>query len=131
MQNRVDVAIECGQGWNSLIVPLIDYVEDHNSKVTNEEDKITITQIKEKFGGLEFYTHNTTKELEKMIREARNKSYKKCEICGSEENVGQTTDGWITTCCEKCIREFVNSDKISRKWRKVGSKKDKIIKYEK
>lgn len=131
IQDIVDVAIECNSGWNSLIEPLIDYVEDYNNKVANEENKITITQIKEKFGGLEFYTNNTTKELDKMVHQARINSYKKCEICGSEENVGQTTDGWITTCCEKCVRDIVNSNKMSRKWRKIGSKRNKTIKYEK
>lgn len=93
--------IECGKGWNKLITPILDYIDIYNSG-QKDEDKIQVYQIKEKFGGLRIYVSYTTPELEKMIKEAEDQSYKVCEYCGSTDNVQQTKTGWIKTLCEKC-----------------------------
>lgn len=93
--------IECGKGWNKLITPILDYIDIYNSG-QKEENKIQVYQIKEKFGGLRIYVSNTTKELDKMIKEAEDQSYKVCEYCGSTDNVKQAGKGWIKTLCEKC-----------------------------
>lgn len=93
--------IECGKGWNKLIVPILDYIDLYNS---GHDDKIEILQIKEKFGGLRIYTSFSTPELDQLIDDAEEQSFKTCEYCGSTENVSQTT-GWIKTLCRKCMRE--------------------------
>ena len=93
--------IECGKGWNKLIIPILDYIDLYNS---GHDDKIEIFQIKEKFGGLRIYTSFSTPELDKLIDDAEEQSFKTCEYCGSTENVSQTT-GWIKTLCRKCMRE--------------------------
>ena len=51
IRDRVEIDFECGSGWDKIIEPLINYVEDYNKKAEKEEDKIIIAQIKEKFGG--------------------------------------------------------------------------------
>ena len=93
--------IECGKGWNKLIIPILDYIDLYNS---GHDDKIEILQIKEKFGGLRIYTSFSTPELDQLIDDAEEQSFKTCEYCGSTENVSQTT-GWIKTLCSKCMRE--------------------------
>lgn len=93
--------IECGKGWNKLIIPILDYIDLYNS---GHDDKIEILQIKEKFGGLRIYTSFSTPELDQLIDDAEEQSFKTCEYCGSTENVSQTT-GWIKTLCRKCMRE--------------------------
>lgn len=93
--------IECGKGWNKLIIPILDYIDLYNS---GHDDKIEILQIKEKFGGLIIYTSFSTPELDQLIDDAEEQSFKTCEYCGSTENVSQTT-GWIKTLCRKCMRE--------------------------
>ena len=93
--------IECGKGWNKLIIPILDYIDLYNS---GHDDKIEIFQIKEKFGGLRIYTSFSTPELDQLIDDAEEQSFKTCEYCGSTENVSQTT-GWIKTLCRKCMRE--------------------------
>lgn len=93
--------IECGKGWNKLIIPILDYIDLYNS---GHDDKIEIFQIKEKFGGLRIYTSFSTPELDQLIDDAEEQSFKTCEYCGSTKNVSQTT-GWIKTLCRKCMRE--------------------------
>lgn len=93
--------IECGKGWNKLIIPILDYIDLYNS---GHDDKIEILQIKEKFGGLRIYTSFSTPELDQLIDDAEEQSFKTCEYCGSTENVSQTT-GWIKTLCSKCMRK--------------------------
>lgn len=40
--------IECGKGWIPLIKPIVEYIDNYNNG-KNEEDKIYINQIKEKW----------------------------------------------------------------------------------
>ena|SRR5574343_828261 len=80
-----------GQGWHSLVKPLIDYCLAHN---------IPIHQIKEKFGGLRFYTGAAPDELLDMISEAEKKSYTLCETCGKPGTLKKER-GWLRTACEE------------------------------
>jgi hypothetical protein len=59
---------------------------------------ITASQVKEKFGGLRFYTNGYTDEVSGMIRMAESMSYRTCEVCGSP---GRSNNyGWISTLCD-------------------------------
>ena len=59
---------------------------------------ITASQVKEKFGGLRFYTNGYTDEIGGMIRMAESMSYRTCEVCG---NPGRSNHhGWISTLCD-------------------------------
>jgi hypothetical protein len=59
---------------------------------------ITASQVKEKFGGLRFYTNGFTDEVSGMIRMAESMSYRTCEVCG---NPGRSNNyGWISTLCD-------------------------------
>ena len=82
--------IECGAGWKDLYQPLID---ECNAK------GIAVAQVKEKFGGLRFYTDGTDPDLQQKIFAAEAKSYTVCEICGKPGT--PTKGGWIRTLCEE------------------------------
>ena len=59
---------------------------------------ITASQVKEKFGGLRFYTNGYDGEVSGMIRMAESMSYRTCEVCGSP---GRSNNyGWISTLCD-------------------------------
>ena len=96
--------IECGKGWHDEIKVVIDYIENYN-KDKNDDKKICILQIKEKFGGLRIYCNFYTNELESLIRNAEQNCEHICELCGSKENIGKTL-GWITTCCKDCVKKM-------------------------
>ena len=106
--------IECNKGWYGLIIPIVEYINDFNSKMESPDKYIKITQIKEKYGSLRFYTSFGTKELYEMIDKAEDDSYNICETCGSSEHVGHTLRGWEITCCKNCLEKLnINKDNWS------------------
>jgi hypothetical protein len=59
---------------------------------------VTASQVKEKFGGLRFYTNGYTEGIGAMISMAESMSYRTCEECG---NPGRSNNyGWISTLCD-------------------------------
>ena len=69
--------------------------------------QVEAVQIKEKFGGLRFYTHGGDDLVQGMIWLAESMSYNICEECGSTNNVTQTK-GWIISMCEDCMTRYKN-----------------------
>jgi hypothetical protein len=75
---------------------------------------VKVAQVKEKFGGLRFYIHHgefppfMEREHFDKLDEIANKSFKTCELCGTQENVrtgSSTGRGWILTLCDTCREE--------------------------
>jgi hypothetical protein len=128
LSEKAGVAIECANGWNRLIEPIVDYINEYNETVP-DENKIKIKQIKEKFGGLRFYAENKTDHLKDMIEAAEHEAIHTCEICGGKYDIGQTADGWITTCCRKCIQELATKAKRDRRWYSQAERRVIDIKY--
>jgi len=68
------------------------------NKVPPHMPHITASQVKEKFGGLRFYTNGYTDVIGAMISIAESMSYRTCEVCG---NPGRSNNhGWISTLCD-------------------------------
>jgi len=86
---------ECLDGWFWLIDNLCECIQ-HN------KIDLQATQVKEKFGGLRFYTTPRDDETHGMIELAESMSYNICEKCGSTEDVSSTEKGWVRTRCQKC-----------------------------
>ncbi len=101
--------IEVGNGWYNIVYDLCSKI---NNKLSDDEkEKFIVTQVKEKFGGLRFYTNLVNDEVEKLIIEAEEKSFKTCEKCGK---VGKKRLdlGWVKCYCtyhyllEKSLRRM-------------------------
>lgn len=94
---------ECGDGWEPLIRGLSEELEHQNLGATNP---IQARQVKEKFGGLRFYTNPVDEYINEVIQEAEAESLKTCEDCGSIDPTITTSSGkdhgWIRTLCPKC-----------------------------
>lgn len=119
--------IECGEGWYKLLQPIFDYIEEYNKDKVNDDEKLIPLQIKEKFGGLRVYMNFYTDELNKLIEDAEDEAYNTCEICGSKEDIGQTT-GWITTMCRECVKKMAKKSKTGYvNWRSYKDKKLHMI----
>ena len=97
--------LECGDGWYDLIYTLCSQIAcelKYNQKGT----KVQVIQVKEKFGGLRFYTSGATDEIHGMIRMAEATSYKICDVCGNKgEN--RNNRGWYETTCEEHKRKEI------------------------
>lgn len=85
---------ECSEGWNKLICDLIQGLVDIGW------DR-QICQIKEKWGGLRFYTNGVTDEMHILIRDAEELSMSTCEVCGTTEGVKLRGNGWVQSVCEE------------------------------
>ena len=99
MPKQQDRYAECGPGWAELYTPLFEACEAH---------KVKVLQVKEKFGGLRFYTPHTGPDwLRNLINLVEQHSYHVCEKCGEP---GQTASfgGWYSTLCPQHTRERNN-----------------------
>jgi len=91
MESLMVYGFECGDGWINLIDKLC-------SDITNLKTECMVVQVKEKFGGLRFYTEGTSNEVFDLIRKAEEDSFNICEICGES---GKLIDfhGWMMVRC--------------------------------
>jgi hypothetical protein len=74
---------------------------------------IQITQIKEKYGGLNFYYYGGDDYISGLVDFAESISYSICEFCGSTTGVGQT-EGWMYTICWNCYEKNEKANQL--KW---------------
>ncbi len=74
-------------------------VEEKKLAMEEAEKQIPVAvQIKEKFGGLRFYTGPATEQHRNYITFAESMSYRTCEECGAPGK--RYTDGWHRTLCD-------------------------------
>ena len=109
------------EGWLPIIDKLcgcIQHYIDYHVSYTKEEkykpDQVTCSQMKEKFGGLRFYTNGHDEVVEGMIKMAEHLCDFKCQDCGSEEDLGMTT-GWLSVLCRNCV--IANGDRAMIGWK--------------
>lgn len=92
--------LSCGKGWFWLIDILCQNLQYDTDE--NGYPQIEAVQVKEKFGGLRFYTNGADKKHQGMIWLAESLSLEICEECGTHKNVSQNKQGWIRTLCKEC-----------------------------
>jgi len=94
-ENLMSFGFECGDGWFSLIYEL-------SKKLSEVNPECIAVQVKEKFGGLRFYTDYINAEGDKAIDEAERMADNTCEFCGSTNSSVKKRGGWIKTLCDEC-----------------------------
>ena len=91
---------ECGKGWWPLIEKVAAAIDSFNA--AHPETPVKVSQIKQKFGGLRIYHHNTPEDLRQLIDEAVSASWHTCEKCGSTTDVTTNLEGYRLTLCPDC-----------------------------
>ena len=104
LNNYKDFELTYAKGWKYLYKPILAKIDEINEN-RNDKNKVVLLQIKEKFGGLRIYVNNGTEELKKMILEAEKQSYNVCDECGTTENVGIASAGYLKTKCFNCAEK--------------------------
>jgi hypothetical protein len=113
----ISFGFETGDGWHPLIIKLIEDIAANDPL-----QAVRITQIKEKFGILRAYFDYNFPEgssppedycdkIDKLVEDAEVLSSNTCEHCGGSPAT-QTTNGWITTLCERCMVKNENEKRI-------------------
>ena len=111
---------ECNQGWKEILDNACGLIQNHcdnlEARNNNQANQVKAVQIKEKFGGLRFYTNMVDDYIRGVINMAEFMSYSTCEICGDkafeftlEEKEQRST--WEPILCEKHLIEH-NQRKI-------------------
>lgn len=97
---------ECDDGWGALITEL-------EIKLKALAPDYTLSQVKEKFGGLRYsasagdVSEETAKQFYDLIREAEAKSYRVCECCGQPGRLSRRGKaGWYKTLCPSCSEKL-------------------------
>lgn len=99
----------CGDGWFDIIDALCYQIQQYEQLERSQESiRVSVSTVKQKFGGLRFYTDNQDEMITGMIRVAEAISYKICENCGNSGKCNSTA-GWYFTLCDKCRKEKISS----------------------
>lgn len=97
-----------GPGWWPIIETLCHQIHHHVEWKQNQLEKyqrgegcpdVTVTQIKEKFGGLRFYYDGGDDTVDGMVRMAESWAARTCEECGAPGK--SRSGGWVRTLCDK------------------------------
>jgi len=100
-QSLMAFGCEINAGWRPIVWKLTEDIEKQLEKTPVAE--FEIVQVKEKFGGLRYYTSVGNDKIFKMINNAEEKSFKTCEKCGEKGSI-DARYSWILTLCTKCKR---------------------------
>ena len=96
---------EVGNGWFGILSDLSSCI---NSYITTQIkwndskafENVEVTQVKEKFGTLRFYTQGCDNHIDGLIQYAEHLSSITCEDCGSVGEL-RTNSGWHVTLCDE------------------------------
>ncbi len=128
-----------GNGWFSLLDNLCRNIQHHIDNPPYEFDadencyrpatkptcsQVVAAQVKEKFGGLRFYTSGGDEYTHALIDDAEALSYSICEECGRmDDDVGRNRKGWIQTTCREHAQnpnDFTpNHSELGEIWKQV------------
>lgn len=86
-----------GDGWLPIIDKLCTAIQERI--IEKGLSQLHAVQIKEKFGGLRFYTDANYDDFRDLILAAENEAYKTCEECGKPGTL--RTNGWMKTACDE------------------------------
>lgn len=97
--HRTNISVP--DAWISLVDSMCQEIQDYCDN--NDIEQVICEQMKEKFGGLRFYTNSASDEIYNIISKYENKSRKICQECGCEDcKVYNTKGSWIRFICELC-----------------------------
>ncbi len=95
--------MECDDGWFDLIWMLSLALED---EAKTSGATIEAMQVKEKFGGLRFYTGPCTERGYTLIGLAEGMSVRTCEVCGKHGRTCVRGGSWLKTVCKAHAEEL-------------------------
>ncbi|HEY1133278.1 MAG TPA: hypothetical protein VGE77_01760 [Nocardioides sp.] len=90
--------IDCQKGWYPILARL-------DTDLAALDAAYEVHQVKEKFGGLRYYTHTekdgVRERFETRIQQAEQEAYRTCELCGTAGSLAKRGT-WYQTLCGAC-----------------------------
>jgi hypothetical protein len=117
------------KSWIPIVDMLCASIQNYVDTVSHYDKKqdkwvgveqVTCFQMKEKYGSLCFYTNGNDEFVNGMIYLAEHLSHNTCQDCGSNEDLGTTSD-WIAVLCRKCV--IANGDRAMNGWKPLNKNK--------
>ena len=101
-----DFTYDVGKGWTEILTNAFKQIAEAFDKEGVDFSEFSVSQIKEKFGGLRIYTGSLDVDVAdqvcEIIDDAETESCRTCEWCGK---LGKARNGgWIKTLCEECYK---------------------------
>lgn len=93
-------------GWLQLFLQCCEDIYEPLKKV-DYLHKFRFTQIKEKWGRMELYTHGATKEVQDIIDKYRFLSQQVCSVCGKPATV--MTYGYVCPYCSEHVKDSMTN----------------------
>ena len=101
-----DFTYDVGKGWTGILTNAFKQIAEAFDEVGVDFSEFSVSQIKEKFGGLRIYTGSLDVDVAdqvcEIIDDAETESCWTCEWCGKPGKI--RGGGWIKTLCEECYK---------------------------
>lgn len=94
---------ECGDGWFDLLYKLSLKIAKHIE--VKKLENFGVSQVKEKYGTLRYYTYYEDDLISQFIEEAERESAVTCEQCGKQGEM-RNLSGWYMTLCSECLESL-------------------------
>lgn len=105
LYSNVRCGFQCPEGWCDIVWRLSEQLEPLG---------VQCDQVKEKFGGLRFYTRGTEdpndKCIDDLIRAAEHEAARTCDICGKPGQIGKWTEHYVRAMCPEHTPKDVEHD---------------------
>jgi hypothetical protein len=90
--------IDIGPGWFDIVLRL-------DAQIAAVHPDYEVYQVKEKFGGLRYYTSlDGDPQVDPWIQAAEDEAEHSCEVCAADAATS-STGGWLHTLCAKHTME--------------------------
>ncbi len=103
-----EARFETSDGWYDLLRNLFAAVHDEVTRMGIDKEKVTFTQIKEKFSMLTaYYTCEDqvlSDTMSKLVHIYGTRSLEICELCGAKGS-GTTDQRWERVLCRPCKKK--------------------------
>lgn len=99
-ETSMSFGFQPGDGWFDLVWALCERLEAVVAVAETETGRsFHVLQVKEKFGGLRFYTNYSNDTISSLIEAAGIESIHTCEVCGGPGRRRGTS--WVETRCDE------------------------------
>lgn len=97
------------KGWRDIALETFKKIDEILKKNPEERAAYQLEQVKEKWGMLRIYDNSGNSEIQDLLLELENESWKHCIDCGKKSEYSST--GWVCPYCKDCRDRIIEKAK--------------------